>query len=228
MRTRRRRLPRTRAAARLPGSLKFGVTGDASANPCDGKRALLAEVHAIEQAQCSHQCLAPDPGYYLLMTLFYTATTRASLCAQASDDSLVEDTSSARMSATTPWRPGSAPSPPDGSGRAREPPGSYPGQSRSFQSSLVLLPRPGSLIYGCAIQDVSDASAPQPQRLTKRARDPPARIINQSSSSLLIFDHSRRAIIRRARAARAKKLCTHRSTEEINTRKPKVWSRSLQ
>ena len=37
MRTRRRRLPRTRAAARLPGSLKFGVTNDASANPCDGK-----------------------------------------------------------------------------------------------------------------------------------------------------------------------------------------------
>ena len=88
MRTRRRRLPRTRAAARLPGSLKFGVTNDASANPRDGQNGfLLAEVHAIEQAQCSHQCLAPDPGYYLLMTLFYTATTRASLCAQASDDS---------------------------------------------------------------------------------------------------------------------------------------------
>ena len=37
MRTRRRRLLRTRAAARLPGSLKFGVTIDASANPCDGQ-----------------------------------------------------------------------------------------------------------------------------------------------------------------------------------------------
>jgi len=86
MRTRRRRLPRTRAAARLPGSLKFGVTNDASANPRDGQNGfLLAEVHAIEQAQCSQQCLAPDPGYYLLMTLFYTATTRGSLCVQASD-----------------------------------------------------------------------------------------------------------------------------------------------
>ena len=51
-----------------------------------GKTGLLAELHAIEQAQSSHQCLAPDPGYHLLMTLFYTAT-RASLCAQASDDS---------------------------------------------------------------------------------------------------------------------------------------------
>ena len=81
MRTRRRRLLRTREAARLPGSLKFGVTGDASATRAMAKRGLLAEVHAIEQAQCSHQCLAPDPGYYLLMTLFYTATTRDSLCA---------------------------------------------------------------------------------------------------------------------------------------------------
>jgi len=44
-------------------------------------RFLLAELHAIEQAQCSHQCVASDPGYYLLMTLFYTATTRDSLCA---------------------------------------------------------------------------------------------------------------------------------------------------
>ena len=76
MRTRRRRLPRTRAAARLPGSLKFGVTGDASATRAMAKRGLLAEVHAIEQAQCSHQCLAPDPGYYLLMTLFNTTIPR--------------------------------------------------------------------------------------------------------------------------------------------------------
>ena len=55
------------------------------------KRFLLSEVHAIEQAQCSHQCLAPDPGYYLLMTLFNITTTRASLRAQASDVSLVEE-----------------------------------------------------------------------------------------------------------------------------------------
>ena len=35
--------------------------------------------------------LAPDPGYSLLMTLFNITTTRASLCAQASDVSLVEE-----------------------------------------------------------------------------------------------------------------------------------------
>ena len=39
-------------------------------------RLLLAELHAIEQALCSHQCLAPDPGYYLLMTLFNTTIPR--------------------------------------------------------------------------------------------------------------------------------------------------------
>jgi hypothetical protein len=139
MRTRRRRLPRTRAAARLPGSLKFGVTNDASANPCDGKSGFTRRGPRHRAGAVFTSMPRAGPRVLFIDDIIlYRDDARQPLC-PGLWTSLVEDASSARMSATTPSRPGSAPSPPDGSGRAREPPGSYArGQSRSFQSFLVL------------------------------------------------------------------------------------------
>ena len=168
MRTRRRRLPRTRAAARLPGSLKFGVTNDASANPCDGKSGFTrrAPRHRAGAVLTSMRRVGPRV-LFIDDIVLYRDDARQPLClgfGRLSRRGHLLRTHernyplAARECSEPSGRLGARP-------RAAR---VVPGAKQVIPELSGAFTRPGGLIYGCAKVKFAKAAAPQ-RVLTKRA-----------------------------------------------------------